>query len=88
MWVLVIAALTATALAVRSWRETRAMESELRFLRARVRELSARLRSVEQSAGAAKSERVANSSVVAAKGFADEEDPEAENGARGPRTVH
>jgi hypothetical protein len=88
MWVLVLATLTATALAVRSWRGSRAMESELRFLRARVRELSARLASVEQSARAARSEPVANRSVLAAKGLADEEDPEADHGARGPRTVH
>ena len=88
MWVLVLATLAATALAVRSWRTTRAMESELRFLRARVRELSARLGSVERSASAAPSEPVANRSVLAAKRVADEDDPEADGGARGPRTVH
>ena len=64
------------------------MEPELRFLRARVRELSARLASVERSAGAAKSEPVANRSVLAAKAVADDDDPEADGGAQGPRTVH
>ena len=87
MWVLVLAALAATALGVRSWRTTRALEPELRFLRARVRELSARLESVERSR-AAPSEPVANRSVLAAKRVADEDDPEADGGARGPRTVH
>ena len=88
MWVLTLAVLAATALAVRSWRTTRAMEPELRFLRARVRELSARLGSVERSAGAARSEPAANRSVLAAKSVADEDEPDADHGARDPRTVH
>lgn len=88
MWVLVLAALAATALGVRSWRTTRALEPELRFLRARVRELSTRLESVERSAGAAPGEPVANRSVLAAKRVVDEDEPEADGGARGPRTVH
>jgi len=82
--VLAILALVGAA-AAGSWRARRAAAVELRALRARVRELSARLTSMERSA--AGSGRVGGAEPVL-RPQARGEEPDASQPPRGPRTVH
>ncbi len=70
----------AGAVAVGSWRARRALQPELRALRAQVRELSARLASLDR----VRSGRVGGAEPVP-RAQAPEDDPQV---VRGSRTVH
>lgn len=75
----------AGAAAAGSWWARREAELELRALRGRLRELSARLATMEQSA--AGSGRVGGAAPVL-RAQARAEEPAASEPGRGPRTVH
>ena len=87
MWVLALTTVLAAALAVRSWRHARAMARELVHLRARVRELSARLATAERRAVTRVEEPAAP--VPAQRGAgAEDDDVERAGDEPGTRTVH